>query len=375
MFREQLNRILRDLTHKMVFVVGPRQVGKTWLAKEVALYYDKSLYLNYDRAEDREIILSETWLPTTTLLILDEIHKMPRWKQYLKGVFDTKSEHLHILVTGSARLDAFRQAGDSLAGRFFIHHLFPFSPSELKRSDFGESSLERLMTRGGFPEPFLADTDEDANRWRMHYTDSLIREDVLNFENIHSVKSMQLTVDLLRRRVGSPISYTSLAEDVGVSVNSIKKYIHILEDLYIIFRITPFSHNIARSLVRSPKIYFFDTGMVEGDLGVRFENSVAVALLKEVYFHRDYRGVEQELHYLKTKERLEVDFAISEKTELLKMIEVKYRDRDVSKSLRYFHQRYSAKEAIQLVGILKREYVLDDVTVRNAQAFLDSLSC
>src|SRR3972149_7285826 len=109
MKRFQKQAILDDLQKKMVLIVGPRQAGKTWLAKDIALSFKNSVYLNYDQILDREIINAQSWLPTTDLLILDELHKMEGWKNYFKGVYDTKPELMRILVTGSARLDIYNQ--------------------------------------------------------------------------------------------------------------------------------------------------------------------------------------------------------------------------------------------------------------------------
>ena len=269
MRRYQKSAILRDLDKKMVLLAGPRQAGKTWLAKNIGEDFPNTVYLNYDHNEDRKMIHDTAWLSSTELLILDELHKMPQWKNYLKGVYDTKPKSLKILVTGSARLDIFNQVGDSLAGRYFIHRLMPFSPAEL--SKVGASvNLDQLMERGGFPEPYLAKQAIDAERWRLQYTDSLIRTDVLDFDNIQNLRAIQLVFELLREKVGSPISYKSIAEDVAVSPHTVKKYIDILEALYIVFRVTPYSKNIARSLLKEPKIYFFDNGLVKGNAGARF---------------------------------------------------------------------------------------------------------
>jgi len=143
MERYQKRAILRDLNKKMVFLAGPRQAGKTTLAKNIAQEFkDSFVYLNYDRLEDRKIIVKEAWLPSTELIILDEIHKMPKWKNYLKGVYDTKSSHQKILVTGSARLEIFNKVGDSLAGRYFLHRLMPLSPAEYN----GPRNLDRCLS-------------------------------------------------------------------------------------------------------------------------------------------------------------------------------------------------------------------------------------
>jgi len=223
MYRKQIEPIIKDLNKKIVFIVGPRQVGKTWLALEVGKRFDNTTYLNYDSFEDRQIIKDESWLQATELLILDELHKMPGWKNYLKGVFDTKPKNLKILVTGSARLDVFRQTGDSLAGRFFTHRLLPFSISELQEDPIG-SDIERFIQRGGFPEPFLTEDEIDAKRWRNQYIDGLIRTDIIDFERIYDLRTIQIVFELLRRRVGSPVSYASIARDVNASPTTIIKY-------------------------------------------------------------------------------------------------------------------------------------------------------
>ncbi len=371
MDRTQKQAIFRDLQKKMVLLAGPRQAGKTTLAKAIAQEFKSSLYLTYDRMEDRKIILEEAWLPSVELIILDEIHKMRKWKNYLKGVYDTKQLHQKILVTGSARLEIFNHVGDSLAGRYFLHRLLPLSPAECEKVNT-PYTLDRFLERGGFPEPFLALDPIDADRWRLQYVDSLLRIDVLDFENIHNLNAIRLVFDLLRERVGSPISYTSIAEDVAISPNTVKKYIQILEALYIVFRVTPFSKNIARSLLKEPKIYFFDVGLVKGDQGAKFENFVATCLLKHVFAKIDYQAKNYSLRYLQTKERKEVDFALVFDQQIEKIIEVKYADPTISSHFRYFHEKYKLP-AVQLVKDLKREKIEQGIEIMEAANFLKTL--
>lgn len=371
MERYQKAAILRDLQKKMVLLAGPRQAGKTTLAKSIAKEFTSSIYLNFDSNADRKIILEESWIPSTELLIFDEIHKMSNWKNYLKGVYDTKPPEQKILVTGSARLEIFNEVGDSLAGRYFLHRLLPLSPAECKKVGV-EYSLDHFIERGGFPEPFLDDTIVEANRWRLQYTDSLLRVDVLDFEELHSLKTIRLVFELLRERVGSPISYTSIAEDVSVSPNTVKKYIQIFEALFIVFRVTPFSNNIARSLLKEPKIYFFDTGLVKGDEGIKFENLVAGCLLKHVYGKVDYLAENYALHYLQTKERKEVDFVLVEDDEVNQMIEVKLSDSSISLGLDYFHRKYN-HPACQIVKELRQEKIVNNISILRADNFLQNL--
>lgn len=371
MERAQKNAILRDLEKKMVLIAGPRQAGKTTLAKSIAKEFPSSVYLNYDRAEDRKILREEAWLSSANLLIFDEIHKMPKWKNYLKGVYDTKPKNQKILVTGSARLEIFNRVGDSLAGRYFLHHLMPLSPAECEKMGV-KYTINRFLERGGFPEPFLAENLIDANRWRLQYVDSLLRTDVLDFENIQNINAIRLVFELLREKVGSPVSYTSLAEDAAISPNTVKKYIQILEALYIVFRITPFSNNIARSLLKEPKIYFFDTGLVKGDEGAIFENFMATCLLKHVLAKVDYQAEEYVLHYLRTKEKHEVDFALVRQKRVETLIEVKLSNHSINPALLYFHEKYH-HPALQIVKELKHERKEKDIQILRADSFLKSL--
>lgn len=371
MERFQKKGIIRDLKKKIVLLAGPRQAGKTTLAKEIAKEFSSFVYLNYDSAADRKTIHEESWLPTTELIIFDEIHKMKNWKNYLKGVFDTKSPHQKILVTGSARLEIFKKAGDSLAGRYFLHRLLPFSPAELKKIR-KKPDLNRLIERGGFPEPFLAKTVADAKRWRLQYTDTLLRIDVMDFDTIQNINAIRLVFDILRERVGSPISYKSIAEDIQISPHTVKKYIDILEALYIVFRITPFSKNIARSILKEPKIYFFDNGLVKGDEGAKFENMVALCLLKHTFYKVDSLGEEYSLHYLRTKEKIEVDFALVKESQIERIIEVKLSDPVPAKGLYYFQHKYDLP-AIQVVKEVKREKKEKEIAIQAALSFLEGL--
>jgi predicted AAA+ superfamily ATPase len=296
---------------------------------------------------------------------------MEGWKNYLKGVYDTKPDSVSFLVTGSARLETFRQSGDSLAGRYFLHRLLPIAPSEARWA--GEKKpLDHFLERGGFPEPFLSDSAPEAGLWRRQYLDSLIREDILTFENILQLKTMNLLVELLRKRVASPLSYQSLSEDLKVSPNTVKHYLEILEALYIVFRIYPYHKSISRSLLQQPKVYFFDCGLVDGDPGKRLENLIAVSVLKELCMREDRDGKKRNLSYLRTKDGKEVDFVIIEAEEVKLMLEVKSSDREISDGLRYFNGRY-AFAGTQLVGELRLETNNGQLSVRRALDWLENI--
>ena len=372
MERKIYNKIVADLKKKMVFIVGPRQVGKTWLAKKIMTEYKNPIYLNYDNSDHREIIKKQSWLPDVDLIVFDEIHKMPKWKNYLKGVYDTRAETTHILVTGSARMDAFKKVGDSLAGRFFVHHLFPFTLAELKGSGLN-NSMNLLMERSGFPEPLLATNPEDVNRWRSLYTESLLGQDVLEFQDIDKVNAIRQVYQLLKNKVGSPISYSTIARDIGISSITVKKYIEILEAIYIIFVVKPYTYKISRSILKEPKIFFFDYALID-DVGAKFENFVALALYKHIKLKNDLMGTSDSLGFLKTKEKKEIDFALADsQNNLTEIIEAKVSDESASKALEYFLERYKVL-GTQIVFNLKTERTSKNgAQIRKAEKYLENL--
>lgn len=381
MKRYLFEQILKDLVKKMVFITGPRQVGKTYLAKQLMRHFAKPQYLNFDNLTDRRIIIDQNWIQNSDLLIFDEIHKMKDWKNYIKGVYDSKPKDQSILVTGSARLETFRQSGDSLAGRYFHHRLNPFSIKELKEYVEPYEAVELLIKYGGFPEPLLQGLNLSENeatieseRWKKQYYTDLIREDILEYSRIQEINVMKILVEILRNKVGSPLSLNSISQELQVSPNTIKKYISILESLYIIFRVNPFHKNISRSILKEPKIYFYDSSYVKGNKGIVFENVVAVCLLKHTQYLQDSLGQNTILQFLKTKDGKEIDFVISKDDKAEKFIEVKLSERQISRTLKYFSKRYPSVEPIQLVHNLPQEEEKESIKILKAGEWLSGLS-
>lgn len=370
------DRIATDLDQKLVILTGPRQVGKTTLARQIADVRTPAQYLNWDIAADRRILQQGRWRHDTRLLVMDEIHKMPGWKAWLKGVVDGRAPGQALLVTGSARMETFRQSGESLAGRYFAWRLHPISVREwcAHAGIAPAEALQHLMRRGGFPEPCLAATDESAERWRAQYATDLVREDVLEFSRLHEVTVMRLFLDLLRERVGTPLSLASLARDLAVAPATLKRYLDILQALFIVFAVHPWHRNIARALLQTPKIYFFDTGMVRGDVGARFENAVAAMLLKHSQFRRDASGKDASLHYIRTKDGAEVDFALAEDNQLTQLIECKHADSSLHRPLARFAEQFPQTLAVQLVADLRQEEQFGRVAIRHAGNWLAELA-
>ncbi len=364
--------IKRDLAKKIVLLSGPRQVGKTTLSKQL---FESFAYLSYDAASDRPVIDREEWPKDVRLVVFDELHKKKAWKSWLKGVYDTRGIPPAILVTGSARLDLMRKGGDSLAGRFFSHRLHPLTVREIvaELGETPEAALQGLLARGGFPEPYLGRSEDDARRWRRTHTDTIIRGDLLDLEAIRDIRSVEILVDLLRTRVGSPTSSASLARDLGVSIPTIQRWLAILEGLCLIFAVTPHHRNIARSLLKEPKYYFYDIGDVEAGPGARLENAVAAALLRELQRIEDLSGRRTSLRYLRDREGREVDFlaVIDEQPAL--MVEVKAGHDSFTRALFKFRPALGGVRAVQVVADLDRRRESAGVEMLPAGDFLAGL--
>jgi predicted AAA+ superfamily ATPase len=370
MRRSLSNSILQDLVTKIVLLSGPRQVGKTTLSKGLLSNYQ---YLNYDDEDSRRTIFDKSWDRSKNLIIFDELHKKPKWKSWIKGIFDTENIPPSLMVTGSARLDVFKKGSDSLAGRHFSYRLHPFTVAELKDQIPPKEALETLMRVGGFPEPFLKNSEDFAKRWRRSHIDRILKEDLLELEQIRQLKALEILIDLLADRVGSPISFNSLARDLEISPHTVKRWIEILEAFYIIFIVPPFSKNLARSILKEPKIYFYDTGKVKNDPGVRFENLVACALLKDLHLGEDIKGENNQLYYLRDKEKREVDFLILRDKKIDSLIEVKLSDDHFSKNLIYYQEKLLPAHCYQVVKDLTMSKSTKNIKMKSGVDFLISL--
>jgi hypothetical protein len=360
-----------DLDKKITLLSGPRQCGKTTLSR--ALPFTSMEYLNFDEVGQRKQIISKNWSRKADLLNFDELHKMTKWKSWIKGIYDTEGVRPRILVTGSARLDVFRKGSDSLAGRHFLYRMHPFSVAELRGIDHPEDALEGIMSRGGFPEPYLSKSDMDSKRWRISHLDVILRQDLLDLEQVKNIVGVETLIELLANRVGSTISFRNLAQDLQVTPQTVQRWVLLLERLFVIFLVRPYSKNLARALLKEPKIYFYDTGRVSEAGGAKLENVVACALLKRAHFLTDTQGSKCELYYLRDREKREVDFLTTKDNKLEFMVEVKTSDDQFSPSLRYFSERLAPTAAIQLVQGLGRSSSNKFGSVQNAASWLATL--
>ena len=361
-------QVRQDLARKMVFVAGPRQVGKTTLARK--LPGGDSGYLNWDDPDHRERILRRE-LPNSNLWVFDEIHKYRRWRNYLKGLFDTKPAKQRILVTGSARLDLYRFGGDSLQGRYHLLRLHPFSMAELGLRS--QADLLDLLTLGGFPEPYLSGSETEARRWSREYRSLLVREEVASLERIQDLGHMELLVIRLPELVGSPLSINAVREDLQVSHKTLSVWLQILERLYAIFRVSPLGAPRLRALKKAQKHYHLDWSVVPDD-AARFENLVAGHLLKWVHHEQDVLGRDLELRYFRDVDGREVDFVVTEGRKPVLLVESKWSDASLDKGLRYLKKRFPNAEAWQVSAVGKKDYTTPEgVRVAPSIEFLSGL--
>jgi uncharacterized protein len=362
-------QVVKDLKQKMVFVGGPRQVGKTTMAKQIVAHHPNG-YLNWDIPVHREAILKRE-LPVAPVWVFDELHKYRQWRSYLKGIYDQFGHGKEVLVTGSARLDYYRYGGDSLQGRYHYLRLNPLTVSELhiqRQADF-----ETLFKLGGFPEPFFSSSQIEAKRWSREYRERLIQEDLLSLEQAKDVGTLELLMIRLPELVGSPLSINSLREDLQVSHKTIAHWLDVFERLYAIFRISPFGAPILRAVKKSQKHYHYDWTLIEND-SLRFENLVAVHLLKWVQFLEDTEARALKLHYFRDIDGREIDFIICEARKPIMAIECKWQDGPIGKGLRYFKKRFPDCQAWQISMCSQKDYLSSEgIRVSSALNFLQNL--
>lgn len=363
------DQVQRDLRAKMVFVGGPRQVGKTTMARRL-LGGDQTGYLNWDVAEHRERILKGE-LPAAPMWVFDEIHKYRAWRNYLKGLHDVAPGKRRILVTGSARLDLYRRGGDSLQGRYHYLRLHPFTVAELGLET--ESDLTDLLTLGGFPEPFLSGSEVEARRWSREYRTRVIREDVVELERIQDLGTLELLVLRLPQLVGSPLSINAIREDLQVSHKAVAAWMEVLERLYVVYRLPPVGAPRLRAVKKARKHYHFDWSVVPDD-GPRFENLVAGHLLKWVHHQQDTQGRDVELRYFRDVDGREVDFVLLEDGVPFEAIECKFSDGPVNPALRYLRERFADLDTYQISAFGEKDYETPDgIRVCPALAYLEQL--
>lgn len=365
--------IKSDLPSKLVLISGPRQAGKTTVARQIAqdISRHKAIYLNWDYPEHRKAMRSIDWPRSAPVVVLDEIHKYPDWKTLLKGFYDVEGANQGIIVTGSARLNVYRKGGDSLLGRAYHYRLHPFSIGEILREGdapnaedlldpsrwvssseaVGKEILDSFLILGGFPEPYLKSDEKFVRRWRLSRRERVLYEDLRDLTLVRNIAKVENLLDLLLERVGSPISVNSLREDLEVDHKTVEFWLEILERLYLIFQIKPYTKKIQRAIRKAKKVYFLDWSEIP-DPGARLENLVASHLLKLCHYLEDVEGERVELRYVRDTNKREVDFLLVKEQKPWVLVEAKTGETKPSRALAYFAQRLQVHHAYQLT--LKR---------------------
>jgi predicted AAA+ superfamily ATPase len=340
--------ILEDLKKRMVFIGGPRQVGKTTLALSFLKNSSpKNLaYLSWDSIPSRSKILKGEIPLNEKIIIFDEIHKYSKWRSLIKGLYDIHHEEVKFMVTGSARLDHFKKGGDSLFGRYRYYRQHPFSLMELSKHPT-KNDFDQLFTLSGFPEPFFSGKLSEYKRWHLERIDRVVYTDINDLENLKDIASMQILVEALDCRVGSPLSVENLRQNLGSSHPAVMRWLDILDAVYMTYRISPFGAPKIRAVKKERKLYFWDWAQVS-DKGARFENFVASHLLKYCHFIEDTKGEKMELRFLRDRDGREVDFVVMQNTKPLFAVECKSGERQLSKHIAYFKDRTNIPEFFQV---------------------------
>ena len=351
---------------KMVFVSGPRQVGKTTITKN--LLSDKSLYFNWDYLEDRNQIISHHDELLNSVLaihsdqkpriVLDEVHKFHDWKNLIKGFYDKFGEDIEFLITGSAKLNIYKKGGDSMMGRYINITIHPLSVAEIVGSSVNsiinapsnilKKDFDNLIKFGGFAEPYLKDSEKFHIIWSNQRFDQLFRDDINAVEDINNTDTLELLAILLREQICGITNYSNLANKARISEQTVRRWCALLEKHYYCFSIRPWSQNVTRSLIKSPKYYLWDWSQLLDD-GQRFENFIASHLLKAVTYWNETGLGKFALHYLRDKEKREVDFVVIKNNKPWFIVEAKSSDTAVSPSLKYFHDLIKPEFSFQVV--------------------------
>ncbi len=380
--------ILEDLNDKkMVFVGGPRQVGKTTLARSIISDSFKSAYYyNWDNRIDRKSMMSGAWPSDTELLILDELHKLKTWKRFIKGEYDKYKEHIRFMLTGSARMDVYRKGGDSLQGRYHYFRLHPFTVAEvedkiftgkpfkelqIERGNFRES-YKSLYTFGGFPEPFLKQNERILRRWHSEKIERMFREDILDLAAIRDVANLKLLSDILPEKVGSLLSTNAIREDLEVSFKAVAHWLNILETFYYHFRVYPFTSKTIRSIKKEPKLYLWDWSELGKD-STRMENMIASHLLKFVHYLHDYEGYRAELFFMRDMNKKEVDFIVAIDGKPWFAVEAKSQSTHPSPNLKLFAQNWAIPHCYQVVEKTDVDLLHNGIRIVSVDRFLASL--
>ena len=389
MLERYLARICFDplFGRQMRFIAGPRQIGKTTLAKAyLKSKHCESHYYDWDKRIIRRQFKEDPYFFHSTSLkekntqqkiaiCFDEIHKYPKWKNILKDYFDSFENQYEFIITGSARLDLFRKSGDPLSGRFFLFRLLPISLFELSgekltlptdspqifiekslKSKNYQNEFQQLLKFGGFPEPFMKANEVFSSNWRDEYIETLIREDLRDLTKIQDLENIATLMKLLPERMGTPLSMNALSQDLEVSYNANKNYLKALHLTYVLFSIAPYSKKVHRSIKKEKKVYFYDWAL-HLDPSKQFENYIACELKHRIEIWTKQTKYKFDLFYVRTRDKKEIDFLITRDAIPYLLIESKLSETSIDSHAFQIAHQLGQVPIIQLLhrpNVLKR---------------------
>ncbi|MCD6585464.1 MAG: ATP-binding protein [Desulfobacteraceae bacterium] len=362
---------------RMIFIGGPRQVGKTTFAltflpdpKGKHPIEKNPAYLNWDDTLTRSALLKGELPPNESCIVLDEIHKYAKWRGLVKGFYDTNKSDISFIITGSARLDYYSKGGDSLQGRYHYYRLHPFSLRELN-SDPASTDLDLLLKFGGFPEPCLRGEEKFWRRWQRERIARVIYDDIRDLENIKEISLLEILAEELPNRIGSPLSVKNLKEALSVAHETVERWLKIFERMYYCFRIPPYSPPKVRAVKKEQKLYLWDWSLIN-EPGPRFENFIACHLLKYCHFIEDTEGFKMELRFLRDTDKRETDFVVLKDNIPLFAVECKTGEKNINPSIFYFKERTVIPRFYQ-VHTGRDDYINNGVRVLPVQALCKEL--
>ena len=376
----------------MVFLAGPRQVGKTRLAKN---WLEKkgcsSLYFNWDDVSTRKAYVKDNRFFESRArslgirdlwIVFDEIHKRNRWRDILKGVYDVFGDDFRFLVTGSARLDLFRRSGDSLVGRYNLFHMMPFNIGEIAGLRKGvsflaekspkkrlkifeeqvsgqisasvEEAFQHLWRYGPFPEPFLRQNERFSFKWHQDYLSLVIREELKDITKIVELDKVENLLFLMPTRITAPLSMANLAGELEVAHTTVKVWLEQLKRVYLLFPVAPWAKKVSRGLRREKKWYFLDWYYVPED-PARLESMVATYLYRVCLALTDMGVGKYQLYYLRTLDKQEIDFIVEADGKPILAVEVKLNDTQLSKTLQNRHKWFPEGSTLGVQVVNRRE--------------------
>ena len=326
MIKRTLEKSIQKLAKKfpVIVITGPRQSGKTTLVK--SLFKNKP-YVSLENPDDLELALTDPrrfLAQFTEGAVLDEVQRAPELFSYIQGIVDQSKKKGQFVLTGSQNFLLMESITQTLAGRVALFTLLPFSISELNKTKYEPKTIEKSLFYGFYPR--IYDDQLLPKEWLPNYIQTYIERDVRQIKDVHDLPTFQRFLKLCAARTGQILNINNIAVDCGISPNTAKSWLNVLESSYITFTLQPHYKNFNKRLIKSPKLYFWDTGLVCYLLGIQKQQDLLIhparGALFETWviseFHKQFynQGERPPLYYWRDKQH-EVDLILERSTKLI----------------------------------------------------------